>query len=194
LFYTCRGFTCRSFQTTEEGDGNQDDILKLDATAEVDEFSRFLNEFEDELRTDKKKIDKDVTAASESPANVTTSATVTSAAESGTSAAAAPAKRPRLETERKVVNGKRMRKKVRERTPSMSPEGGRIERRQSPLRVSPSFNRYVIVPVPIFEKLWFRFRFRLLNVTVRVPAQYLRVDRKKQICKNIFCQKFGLFT
>jgi hypothetical protein len=110
----------------------------------VDEFSRFLNEFEDELRTDKKKIDKDVTAASsESPANVTTSATVTSAAESGTSAAAAPAnKRPRLETERKVVNGKRMRKKVRERTPSMSPEGGKIERRQSPLRVSPSFNRY----------------------------------------------------
>ncbi len=109
----------------------------------MDEFSRFLNEFEDELRTDKKKTDKDVTAASESPANVTTSATATSAAESGTSAAAAPAnKRPRLETERKVVNGKRMRKKVRERTPSMSPEGGRIERRQSPLRVSPSFNRY----------------------------------------------------
>ncbi len=109
----------------------------------MDEFSRFLNEFEDELRTDKKKIDKDVTAASESPANVTTSATVTSAAESGTSAAA-PAKRPRLETERKVVNGKRMRKKVRERTPSMSPEGGKIERRQSPLRVSPSFNRYLM--------------------------------------------------
>jgi hypothetical protein len=147
LFYICRCFTCRSFQPAEEGDGNQDDILKLDATAEVDEFSRFLNEFEDELRTDKKKIDKDVTAASESPANVTTSATVTSAAESGTSAAAAPAnKRPRLETERKVVNGKRMRKKVRERTPSMSPEGGRIERRQSPLRVSPSFNRYVPSP------------------------------------------------
>jgi hypothetical protein len=114
----------------------------------VDEFSRFLNEFEDELRTDKKKIDKDVTAASsDSPANVTTSATATSAAESGTSAAAPPAnKRPRLETERKVVNGKRMRKKVRERTPSMSPEGGKIERRQSPLRVSPSFNRYRTVP------------------------------------------------
>ena len=30
-------------------------MLKLDATAEMDEFSKYLNEFEDEVLVDKKK-------------------------------------------------------------------------------------------------------------------------------------------
>ena len=106
-------------------DGSHDDILKLDATAEVDEFSKFLNEFEDELRTEKKS---EATAKAE-PA-------VTTVVEEATPAAA---KRPRIDTERKVLDGKRLRKKVkpakRERTPSMSPEGGGTQRRQSPLRL-----------------------------------------------------------
>jgi hypothetical protein len=125
-------------------DDSQDDVLKLDATAEVDEFSKFLNEFEDELRTEKKTetvaaavvkttiaVSKDIVQAAAVAAVVETAAVVV--------------KRPRLDTERKIVEGKRLRKKVkpaqRERTPSMSPEGSRLQRRQSPLRVSP-FNRY----------------------------------------------------
>ena len=141
-------FYLPSFQPTEEGEGNQDDILKLDATAEVDEFSRFLNEFEDELLTDKKTDNKSATEATASPANVTaSSATAVSAVDSESSVVPA-AKRPRLVTERKTVDGKRLRKKVRERTPSMSPDGGKVERRQSPLRVSPSFNRYRYRSVP----------------------------------------------
>lgn len=123
---------------TEDADGSQDDILKLDATAEVDEFSKFLNDFEDELLTEK-KTEKAVTATAATDETV---AKVAPAADTVPPTGAQ--KRPRLDTERKVVEGKRLRKKIKparvERTPSMSPEGGRPQRRQSPLRVSP-FNR-----------------------------------------------------
>ncbi len=53
----------------------------------------------------------------------------------------------------------------------------------------------VMVPVPTFEKLWFRFRFLLLKkitVPVPVPAPYL--DHKKQIFQKKFWKKFCLFT
>jgi hypothetical protein len=120
----------------EDVDASQDDILKLDATAEVDEFSKFLNDFEDELRTEKKNEKKAAVQAA------VAAATGTAAGETVPSAAV---KRPRMNTERKVVDGKRLRKKVkpsrREQTPSMSPEGGAAQRRQSPLRVD-AYNRY----------------------------------------------------
>lgn len=101
----------------EETDASMDDVLKLDATAEVDEFSKFLDEFEDEVLADKKPEPEK------------------------------PAKKPRIETERKVVDGKKLRKKIkikkngRDRTPSLSPDGGkdggRWNRRRSPVRNSP---------------------------------------------------------
>ena len=80
----------------------------------MDEFSKFLDEFEDEVLTDKK---------SEEGRN--------------------PEKKPRPETERKIVDGKKMRKKMKVkrpengRTPSLSPEGEYWRRRQSPVRNSP---------------------------------------------------------
>lgn len=105
-------------KTQGDADHSQDDVLKLDATAEMDEFSKFLNEFEDTVLAEKKKD-------GEEEEKVIT-------------------KRPRIETERKIVNGKRLRKKVKTRepnggvedavgegcragaarTPSLSPEGG----------------------------------------------------------------------
>ena len=39
-----------------DAEASHDDVLKLDATAEMDEFSKFLNEFEDEVLTDKKEV------------------------------------------------------------------------------------------------------------------------------------------
>ena len=103
----------------DETDQSQDDFLKLDATAEVDEFSRFLNEFENELETDDVKSTKAATDDAK-PAKT--------------------AKKARIETERKTVDGKKMRKKIkakRAQTPSLSPEGGsgrwRRGRRESPL-------------------------------------------------------------
>lgn len=125
----------------DDGDGSHDDVLKLDATAEVDEFSKFLNEFEDELRTEKKAA---VPPAAAAAAPAVAAASAGGPAEDTANKAA---KRSRPETERKVVDGKRLRKKVkavknRELTPSMSPEGGEAyhHRRQSPLRFD-SFNR-----------------------------------------------------
>jgi len=102
----------------DETDQSQDDILKLDATAEVDEFSKFLNEFEDELE-DKKPA----AAVEEKPPTA--------------------AKKTRIETERKTLDGKKLRKKIKvkkDRTPSLSPEGGRWRRgrRESPFRRSPN--------------------------------------------------------
>ena len=72
----------------EDPDASVDDVLKLDATDEVDEFSAFLNEFEDEVLAEKEatkeKLDKKV-------------------------------KKDRPETEKKVVDGKRLRKKIKEK-------------------------------------------------------------------------------
>jgi len=98
----------------KEGEASHDDVLKLDATAEMDEFSKYLNEFEDEVLVDKKKEE-----------------------------VKQPVKKERIVTERKIVEGKRLRKKVKpenacskHRTPSLSPEGGKW-RRRSPGRKSP---------------------------------------------------------
>ena len=66
-------------------DDEGDDILKLDATAEEDEFSAFLNEFEDEVlakKEEKKKPEK-------------------------------KEKKVRPPTEKKVVEGKKLRKKIK---------------------------------------------------------------------------------
>merc|ERR1712013_642071 len=72
----------------EDPDASVDDVLKLDATDEVDEFSAFLNEFEDEVLAEKEaskeNLDKKV-------------------------------KKDRPETEKKVVDGKRLRKKIKEK-------------------------------------------------------------------------------
>ena len=65
-------------------DDEGDDILKLDATAEEDEFSAFLNEFEDEVLS--KKEDKKNTKKE---------------------------KKVRPPTEKKVVDGKKLRKKIK---------------------------------------------------------------------------------
>jgi len=76
----------------EDPDASVDDVLKLDATDEVDEFSAFLNEFEDEVLAEKEaskeKVDKKV-------------------------------KKERPETEKKVVEGKRLRKKIKEKKPAV---------------------------------------------------------------------------
>ena len=71
-------------ETAEDEDG-PDDFLKLDATAEVDEFSQFLNEFEDEVLDESKQKEQ----------------------------AAVKMKKERPPTEKKVVDGKKLRKKVR---------------------------------------------------------------------------------
>ena len=66
-------------------DDDGDDFLKLDATAEEDEFSAFLNEFEDEVlakKEDKKKPEK-------------------------------KEKKVRPPTEKKIVDGKKLRKKIK---------------------------------------------------------------------------------
>ena len=69
-----------------DDDDGPDDFLKLDATAEVDEFSQFLNEFEDEVLDESKKKEAAVDVKK--------------------------AKNDRPVTEKKIVDGKKMRKKV----------------------------------------------------------------------------------
>jgi len=70
----------------DDPDASVDDVLKLDATDEVDEFSAFLNEFEDEVLTEKEE-------AKETPVK--------------------KAKKERPLAEKKVLDGKRLRKKVK---------------------------------------------------------------------------------
>ena len=86
--YPFNGSCFKSEKT--DGDQSQDDVLKLDATAEVDEFSKFLNEFEDEVLADNSKDEP---------------------------AAPPKVKKPRIQTERKTVDGKRLRKKVKQPPP-----------------------------------------------------------------------------
>ena len=69
-----------------DDDEGPDDFLKLDATAEVDEFSQFLNEFEDEVLDESKKKEAVVDVKK--------------------------VKKDRPVTEKKIVDGKKMRKKV----------------------------------------------------------------------------------
>jgi len=97
----------------------------LDATAEVDEFSKFLNEFKDELRMEKKPV-------VQQPVATATAATSSSAGSAeDTAVVKKTAKRSWPETERKVVDGKWLRKKVKaanrnhEPTPSNEPGGWR---------------------------------------------------------------------
>merc|ERR1719318_1236791 len=73
-------------QNDEDPDASVDDVLKLDATDEVDEFSAFLNEFEDEVLAEKE-------AAKEKPEK--------------------KVKKERPVTEKKVLEGKRLRKKIK---------------------------------------------------------------------------------
>ena len=90
-----------------------DDVLKLDATAEVDEFSKYLDEFADEVLAENKPAEKK------------------------------EEKKPRIQTERKIIDGKKLRKKIKVkrqengRTPSLSPDGDHWRRRRSPARNSP---------------------------------------------------------
>jgi len=97
-----------SKETLESEDGKKiplnsevshDDVLKLDASAEVDEFSKFLNEFEEEILNEKKVEEK----KEETTQKIE--------------------KKTRIQTERKSVDGKKMRKKIkpkRDGTPSFS--------------------------------------------------------------------------
>ena len=76
-------------ETAEDEDG-PDDFLKLDATAEVDEFSQFLNEFEDEVLDESKQKEQAAVKMKKE-------------------------KKERPPTEKKVVDGKKLRKKVRKK-------------------------------------------------------------------------------
>merc|ERR1719219_1084483 len=103
----------KKVDAADEDDG-PDDFLKLDATAEVDEFSQFLNEFEDEVLDESKKKEASVEVKK--------------------------AKKDRPVTEKKVVDGKRMRKKVKPVRLSPSPPRARSPR-GSPLRWPKSSER-----------------------------------------------------
>merc|ERR1711915_633331 len=118
-------------KSEEDPDASADDVLKLDATAEVDEFSAFLNEFEDEVLTENKAkesvVKREKTVLEEE-----------------------------CKYDRKVVNGKKLRKKIRVK-PSraanpQSPEGWKYspgrktrspdsKRNRSPLSRGPPFKR-----------------------------------------------------
>ena len=74
-------------------DDDAEDILKLDATAEEDEFSAFLNEFEDEVLS-KKEPAKDPKKKE---------------------------KKERIPTEKKVVDGKKLRKKIKPKKETRPP-------------------------------------------------------------------------
>lgn len=93
----------------DDPDASVDDVLKLDATAEVDEFSAFLNEFEDEVLAPKEEV-------KESPEK--------------------KVKKTRPETEKKCVNGKRLRKKIKLR--KATPPPTRYKSRSPGRRRTPS--------------------------------------------------------
>jgi len=103
----------KKVDAADEDDG-PDDFLKLDATAEVDEFSQFLNEFEDEVLDESKKKEATVDVKK--------------------------VKKDRPVTEKKVVEGKKLRKKVK---PVRSPPRprSRSPRAGSPLRWRKSSER-----------------------------------------------------
>lgn len=95
-------------------DDDGDDFLKLDATAEEDEFSAFLNEFEDEVlakKEDKKKPEK-------------------------------KEKKVRLPTEKKIVDGKKLRKKIKPKKETPPP----AERRSQSPRLTRSPGRRYFSP------------------------------------------------
>eukprot|EP00092_Neocalanus_flemingeri_P025905 GFUD01028072.1.p1 GENE.GFUD01028072.1~~GFUD01028072.1.p1 ORF type:complete len:945 (-),score=288.83 GFUD01028072.1:723-3557(-) len=93
----------------DDPDASVDDVLKLDATDEVDEFSAFLNEFEDEVLAEKEE-------AQENPEK--------------------KIKKDRPETEKKVLEGKRLRKKIKPK--KASPPLAVIRNRSPGRRRSPS--------------------------------------------------------
>jgi len=92
-------------------DDDGDDLLKLDATAEEDEFSAFLNEFEDEVLAKKEEPKKKV-------------------------------KKERPVTEKKVVEGKKLRKKIKPIKPTPPPS----ERRSKSPKLSRSPGRRYFSP------------------------------------------------
>ena len=99
-------------------DDEGDDVLKLDATAEEDEFSAFLNEFEDEVlakKEEKKKPEK-------------------------------KEKKIRPPTEKKVVDGKKLRKKIKPKKDTPPPadrrsQSPRLARSPGRRYFSPNRNR-----------------------------------------------------
>ena len=95
-------------ETAEDEDG-PDDFLKLDATAEVDEFSQFLNEFEDEVLDESKQKEQ----------------------------AAVKMKKERPPTEKKVVDGKKLRKKVRKKFNELYESRYHVTLQVKPTRLSP---------------------------------------------------------
>merc|ERR1719422_2145626 len=95
-------------------DDEGDDILKLDATAEEDEFSAFLNEFEDEVLS--KKEEKKETVKKE--------------------------KKERPPTEKKVVDGKKLRKKIKPKKASPPPPAKRSRSKSPRLGVRSPGRRY----------------------------------------------------
>lgn len=93
----------------DDPDASVDDVLKLDATDEVDEFSAFLNEFEDEVLAEKEE-------AKVNPVK--------------------KIKKERPETEKKVMEGKRLRKKIKPK--KVTPPPAKIRSRSPGRRRSPS--------------------------------------------------------
>jgi len=105
-------------KSEDDPDASVDDVLKLDASAEVDEFSAFLNEFEDEVLSEKKtqvKKEKEETLVEEK-------------------------KRP--EYEKKTIDGKRLRKKIVKK--QQSPD--RRRKSNSPRRLQRSPGRRFFSP------------------------------------------------
>ena len=90
-------------------DDDADDILKLDATAEEDEFSAFLNEFEDEV------------LAKKEPAKE----------------AKKKEKKERPPTEKKTVDGKKLRKKIKPKKADPAPTESRRQTQSPGLTRSP---------------------------------------------------------
>jgi len=96
----------------DDPDASVDDVLKLDATEEVDEFSAFLDEFEDKVLAEKQaNVSKQINKV----------------------------KKQRPHTEKKTVDGKRLRKKIKPskltsplRNSSKTPE---LRRSASPTRI-----------------------------------------------------------
>ena len=98
-------------ETAEDEDG-PDDFLKLDATAEVDEFSQFLNEFEDEVLDESKQKEQAAVKMKKE-------------------------KKERPPTEKKVVDGKKLRKKVRKKFNELYESRYHVTLQVKPTRLSP---------------------------------------------------------
>jgi len=100
----------KKLQNDDDPDASVDDVLKLDATDEVDEFSAFLNEFEDEVLAEKEASKENLEKK---------------------------VKKERPETEKKTLDGKRLRKKLKAKT-ATPPPGGKLRSRSPGRKISVS--------------------------------------------------------